>query len=273
MTRRSKTPKWLAAKRVASGVSGPRAPVDWLGRALSRAGVAAPRAVPELLAGRRVRVQGKVATEAFTPLFPGDRVEVDGALVDVSPRTVVLAFHKPKGLVVAGDDQEGPGTVFEALESALPTELRSHGWHAVGRLDRDTTGLLLFTTDEQFVAFATSPETHLPKRYVVTVGGLVTAEKLTQLRQGLTLDGYTTRPAKAALRDDGRLELTLTEGKYHQVKHMLNAVHLGTVALHREAVGELVLDVPEGALRRLSDDEVATKLRYVPRHARPPPTQ
>ncbi len=268
MARRPKTPKWLAARKAASSAGAAKAPADWLARALSRAGVVAPRSVAELLEGRHVRVQGKVVTEGFSPLFAGDRVEVKGRPVDLSPTTVVLVFHKPKGLVVAGDDREGPGTVFEALEARLPPELQGYGWHAVGRLDRDTTGLLLFTNDEQFVGFATSPETHLAKRYLVTVGGTVTPEKLERLQGGLTLDGYTTRPAKASLRPDGRLELVLTEGKYHQVKHMVNAVGLGTVALHREAVGDLVLDIPEGELRRLTDEEVATRLHYVPRHLR-----
>jgi 23S rRNA pseudouridine2605 synthase/16S rRNA pseudouridine516 synthase len=181
----------------------------------------------------------------------------------------VLALHKPAGVVTHGSDPEGIGTVFDVLLAALPPELQRYGWHAVGRLDRDTTGLLLFTNDEKFVAHATAPQTHLPKRYVARVGGAVTEDKLATLRAGVKLDGVMTRPAKAKRRGDDSVELVLTEGKYHQVKRMLGEVGLPTLALHREAVGALELDVAERALRELRDDEVRTALSYEPRRAGP----
>lgn len=278
MARRPKTPKWLSARRAEADSPAPgRTPPaqDWLARALGRAGVLAPADVETALAAGRVTVNGRVVRQGFTPLRPGERVELDGHPVDLSPRTLVLAFHKPKGLVVAGRDREGDGTVFERLAETLQPELRGFTWHAVGRLDRDTTGLLLFTNDERFVAHATAPETHLPKRYLVTIGGTATPARLETLERGVAFDGHVSKPAKARLRDDGRLELTLTEGKFHQVKRMLNEVQLATLALHREAVGDYVLDadlVPEGALRRLTDEEVATLLHYQPRQSSPAST-
>ena len=178
----------------------------------------------------------------------------------------MLTFHKPAGVVTHGSDPEGIGTVFDALRAALPPELQSFGWHAVGRLDRDTTGLLLFTNDEQFVAHATAPATHLPKRYVATVGVKVSDAKLEPLRRGVKLDGgVLTLPAVAKPRGDDAVELVLTEGKFHQVKRMLNVVGLPTLQLHREAVGQLVLDVPVGACRVLSNGEVSALLGYTPR--------
>lgn len=260
--RRAPVPKWLHAARA----RGPRRePLDWVSRALSRAGVLPPAQAEAAVKAGRVAIDGRAVREGYTPVPPGARVTLDGRQLDLTPRTLVLAFHKPKGLVVSGYDRQGAGTVFEALAAVLPQALRGHGWLAVGRLDRDTTGLLLFTNDERFVAHATAPQTHLPKRYLARVGGQVTAAKLARLREGVALDGYTTRPAGARLREPGVVELVLTEGKYHQVKHMLNAVGLPTLALHREAVGELVLDCAEGACRRLSDDEVRGLLRYQPR--------
>lgn len=260
--RRARVPKWLHAARVRGAQ---REPLDWVSRALARAGVLPVAQAEAAVKAGRVTVDGRVVHEGYTPVPPGAKVTLDGREVDVTARTVVLAFHKPKGLVVSGQDREGQGTVFDALEAALPDALKGRGWLAVGRLDRDTTGLLLFTNDERFVAHATAPQTHLPKRYLARVSGQVTEAKLARLREGVALDGYTTRPAGARLREPGVVELVLTEGKYHQVKQMLNAVGLPTLALHREAVGELVLDCAEGACRLLSDGEVRALLRYQPR--------
>lgn len=259
MARPRKPPKWLeAARHRASEDSG-----DWLARALSRAGVSPFGEAERLVQAGRVTVEGKVVRQPLAPLQLQARVEVDGQPVDVRPTTRVLMFHKPAGLVTAASDAEGEGTVFEALRRALPPSLQGYGWHAVGRLDRDTTGLLLFTNDERFVAHATQPQTHLPKRYVARVGAAVTEEKLAKLKRGVEVEpGVTSRPAEARARGKDVVELTLTEGRYHQVKRMLNAVGLPTLALHREAVGGLLLDVSEGEFRELTEDEVRGALGY-----------
>lgn len=262
MARPRKPPKWLEAARQRPPGGGN----DWLARALSRAGALPFGDAEAAVRAGRVTVDGRVVTQPLAPVTATARVAVDGKPVDVKPTTRVVMFHKPAGLVTAGRDAEGRGTVFEALRRALPPALQGYGWHAVGRLDRDTTGLLLFTNDERFVAHATRPETHLPKRYVARVGAKVTEAKLAQLRAGVTLEpGVISKPAGAQARGDDVVELTLTEGRYHQVKRMLNAVGLPTLALHREAVGALVLDVAVGAVRELSADEVREALGYAPR--------
>lgn len=257
MTRPGKTPKWLLAARSAG-----QKPDDWLERALLRAGV---QDAQKLLADGLVKVDGTVTREPFRPITAESRVEVEGKPVDLRPRTLVLAFHKPKGLVCDQSDPERIGTVFEVLALALPLELRRYRWHAVGRLDRDTTGLLLFTNDERFVAHATSPESHLPKRYVAKVGGKVTPEKLARLAQGLELHDGPTRPAQAMQRASDVVVLTITEGRNHQVKRMLGEVGLPTLALHREAIGDYQLDVDEGGYRQLSDDDVRRQLGFTAR--------
>ncbi len=265
---RQHEPKWLKAAK-AGAFSQPDSPkADFISRALSRAGVMPSGQAEEAVKAGRVKVNGRLMHEPFAPLPVGAKVQVDGTVYDVTPTTKVLAFHKPKNMVVNGSDNEGGTTVFNALIDLLPFALRGYGWLAVGRLDRDTTGLLLFTNDEQFVAHATSPETHLPKVYLVTVAGQVTEEKLATLRRGVTYGDFTAKPAKATLRSPGVLALTLTEGKFHQVKRMVNEVNLATLELHREAVGEHVLDIPIGTFRELTDDEVTNELGYVPRHRR-----
>lgn len=268
MPRPKKPPRWLEAARLRN--DGARA--DWLSRSLSRAGVLPLREAEEAIRAGRVVVDSREVTEPLAPVsVEKSAVKLDGKLVSLAWRTRVLMLHKPAGVVTHGSDPEGPGragagkvfgTVFDVLLAALPVELQRFGWHAVGRLDRDTTGLLLFTNDERFVAHATQPQTHLPKRYVAKVGGTVTDEKLATLRAGVKLDGFTTRPAKAQRRGDDSVELIITEGKYHQVKRMLGEVGLPTLALHREAVGALELDVGERALREVTDAEVRDALRY-----------
>jgi 23S rRNA pseudouridine2605 synthase/16S rRNA pseudouridine516 synthase len=265
---RQREPKWLKAAK-AGGFVHPGAPkADFVSRALSRAGVMPSNQAEAAVIAGRVKVNGRVMHEPFAPLPVGAKVQVDGTVYDVTPTTKVLAFHKSKNMVVNGTDDEGGTTVFNALIDVLPLALRGFGWLAVGRLDRDTTGLLLFTNDEQFVSHATSPETHLPKVYLVTVAGQVTEEKLATLRRGVTYDGFTSKPAKAVLRAPGVLALTLTEGKFHQVKRMVNEVNLATLELHREAVGEHVLDVPLNAFRELTEDEILNQLGYTPRQRR-----
>lgn len=263
---RKREPKWLKAARAGDqSPAGKSEGFDWISRALARAGVMPLREAELAVKAGRVQVAGRVVREPFALVKPGDTVKVDGHPVSLEFRTRVLVFHKPAGVVTSDHDRERVGTVFDRLYPALPDALRGYGWHAVGRLDRDTTGLLLFTNDERFVEHATSPRTHLPKRYVAAVQGTATEEKLAPLRKGITLDGVLVRPAKARILEDGRVELTITEGKYHQVKRMLGAVGLPVRSLHRDQVGDLVLDVALGTMRELSAQEIETLLGYLPR--------
>lgn len=233
---------------------------------MSRAGVLPREEAEQAIRAGRIRLDGRVEKEPLAPVHPHSQVQLDGRATSLAWRTLVLLFHKPAGLITHGSDPEGIGTVFDGLRAALPPELQKFGWHAVGRLDRNTTGLLLFTNDEKFVSHATAPETHLPKRYVARVGLQVSNAQLDALRKGVTIDdGYLTLPAHAVARGDDSVELVLTEGKFHQVKRMLNAVGLPTLALHREAVGLLEVDVAVGAYRALTDEEVTAKLNFTPR--------
>lgn len=257
VARRARTPKWLAAARE-SGRTG----ADWLSRALGRAGAVPPEEVESAIASGRVRVDGRVATKPFTPVTESSKVTVDGVPVSMARVTRVLMLHKPAGVLAEGSGRDTRPTVLDVLQPLLPQTLRGFTWLAVGRLDVDTTGLLLFTNDERFVAHATSPQTHLPKRYVASVSEKASEEQLEPLRRGVTLDDGPARPAAARLRSPGVVELTLTEGRNHQVKRMLAAVGLPVLKLHREAVGSLVCDVDEGATREVSEVEIRDALSF-----------
>ena len=238
-----------------------RAGGDWLSRALGRAGALPPEELEAAIAAGRVRVEGKVVTKPFAPVTEATRVTVDGVPVSLARVTRALMLHKPQGVVAEGGRDARP-SVMDVLLPLLDAGQRRFGWHAVGRLDVDTTGLLLFTNDERLVEHVTSPKTHLAKRYVAKVSEKATDAQLQPLRDGVMLDDGPARPAEARLRGPGMVELTLTEGRNHQVKRMLGAVGLPVLQLHREAVGGLVLDVGAGAVRELSDAEVRQALGF-----------
>ena len=250
-------PRWLQAARLRREAAKPGERSDWLARALGRAGVM-PRAEAEAaLRQGRVTVDGVAVTEPFAPVREDALVRVDGQAVSLRADVLVLMFHKPAGLVTAGTDPEGVGTVFEHLRRALPAPLARYEWLAVGRLDRDTTGLLLFTNEETLVAHATSPDSHLPKRYEAEVAGQPTDAALEPLRQGVGLDDGPARPAEARVLGPSRVELILTEGRHHQVKRMLAAVGHPVRRLHRAAYAGLTVEGLEpGAWRELEPSEV-----------------
>lgn len=239
-----------------------KAKPDWLSRALARAGVFPQEEAEAAIKAGRVSINGRVVKMPLAPVPEGAVLRVDGLPVSREVKTRVLAFHKPAELLTSTQRQHRVGTVFEVLLPQLPDDLTGYTWHAVGRLDVDTTGLLLFTNDEKLLAHVTSPDTNLPKRYVATVVPTVDEEKVEPLRHGLELDDGPTRPATVRIRDEHTVEVTITEGRHHQVKRMLGAVGLPTRKLHREAVGGIELDVPESSFRLLSDEEVTEGLRY-----------
>lgn len=263
MTKRpAKVPKWLAAARAAGSARSASERPDWLSRALARAGVMTPSEVEAALGSGRIRVGDVVVRDPLTPICSAMKVFVDGAEIQLASTAIVLAFHKPDGVVSAGDDPEGVGTVFSALGRALREEHQHFGWHAVGRLDRHTTGLLLFTNDERLVEHVTDPQTKLSKRYVANVNGGATTQKLQPLCEGITLDDGPTRPALARISAPGVVELTITEGRHHQVKRMLSAVGLPVTKLHRESIGSVSCDVAVGQYRVLTATELREGLGF-----------
>lgn len=212
----------------------------------------------------RVRLRGKVQRQPLAPVRPGDEVRIDGTAVSLEAPVLALQLHKPAGTVTTRRAQHGERTVFDVLLPALPEALARYEWHAAGRLDRNTTGLLVFTNDERLVAHLTKPGHHLPKRYVADVQGTADEARVEPLRRGVALDDGPARPAKVRLLGPSTVELTLTEGRHHQVKRMLAAVKLPVRALRREAVGGVSLDVPAGGWRALSESEIRDGLGFGP---------
>lgn len=229
---------------------------------LARAGVASRRASERLIEEGRVAVNGAVVRELGAKVTPGvDAVALDGAPVVWVPECVVLMLNKPAGCLTTMRDDRGRACVADFV----PTD-RYPGLFAVGRLDFDTTGLLLFTTDGELGHALLHPSHHVDKVYEAAVRGVPSDAALDRLRAGVVLDDGPTQPAGVrTLSADGRsarLEITIHEGRKRQVKRMCEAIGHPVERLSRVSFGPLRLaDLPEGAWRPLDPDEVVSLRR------------
>jgi 23S rRNA pseudouridine2605 synthase len=220
---------------------------------LARAGVASRRHADELIRERRVQVNGEPG-QLNTVVDEDDVVEVDGQRVEMQPLHYVL-LNKPAGVVTTADDPHGRPTVVDLV----PHEVRVV---PVGRLDADTTGALLLTNDGELAHRLAHPSFGVPKVYDVDVGGSPSPDALAALRHGVDLEDGRTAPAEARIVRRGtrvsRIELTVHEGRKHQVKRMCAAVGLPVQNLHRRRYACLrLVGLEPGEWRELTPDEVA----------------
>jgi pseudouridine synthase len=215
---------------------------------LARAGVASRRKADELIKAGRVRVNGAPG-ELNTFVASGDRVEVDGRAVS-KQRLAYLLLHKPAGVVTTARDPRGRPTVVELV----PREPRVV---PVGRLDADTTGAILLTNDGELAHRLAHPRYDVAKVYVAEVEGEPPDAALRALAEGIELDDGRTAPARAGRLGPSQIELTLHEGRKHQVKRMCAAVGHPVQSLHRREYAGLTLDGLEpGGWRELTGEEV-----------------
>ena len=215
---------------------------------LARAGVASRRKVDELIKAGRVTVNGRPG-ELNTFVESRDRVEVDGKLV-AKQRLAYLLLHKPAGVVTTARDPHGRPTVVELV----PSEPRVV---PVGRLDAETTGVLLLTNDGELAHRLAHPRYEVDKVYVADVEGEPTDETVRRLAQGVELDDGRTAPAGVRRLGPARLQLTIHEGRNRQVRRMCEAVGHRVRHLHRRAYAGLTLGRLEpGAWRNLTAAEV-----------------
>jgi len=222
-----------------------------LAKHLAHAGVASRRAAEAIIAAGRVTVDGATVTDPARDVSGGEAIAVDGERLGAAPRHVVYAVNKPAGVVSTAHDTHGRPTVVDLVPVA--TRL-----YPVGRLDADTTGLILLTNDGELANRLTHPRFEVPKTYRAKVrNGPVGEAALRALRDGVELDDGRTAPARVrAVRPDV-LELTIHEGRKRQVRRMCEAVGHPVVALRRVRFGPLELgDLGAGAHRRLTAAEV-----------------
>jgi 23S rRNA pseudouridine2605 synthase len=223
-----------------------------LAKYLAHAGVASRRAAEKLIGDGRVTVDGRTVTDPARSVDAESRVTVDGrALQGAEPR-VVYAVNKPVGVVSTARDTHGRPTVVE-LVAAPGLRL-----YPVGRLDADSSGLILLTNDGELANRLTHPSFEVPKTYRARLaGGAVGAGALEALRRGVPLDGSPTAPARVRRLRGNLIELTIHEGRNRQVRRMCEAVGHPVLELERIAFGPLRLGgLRSGAHRRLRSGEV-----------------
>jgi 23S rRNA pseudouridine2605 synthase len=228
-----------------------------LDRALSKLGLASRAEARRLIADGRVAVNGRVARDPAMPVVPERvRLAIDGVIVARRrrPRRVML-FHKPRGTVTTRRDPEGRRTVFDVLGDA------GRGLVAVGRLDLASTGLLILTNDTQLAQRLTDPASRVPRRYVVTVRGRVTAETARRIEQGVVMPSSRSRgqserlsasriEIRKASQRETHLIVELTEGRNREIRRLFSATGHEPTRIHRIRFGEYDLgDLPPGAWR------------------------
>ena len=204
------------------------------------------------LKAKKVTVDGEIIKSGAYQLSSEHIVEYDGYEITPVTNNRYFMLNKPQGYVCSTEDPDHP-TILYFIDEPMPEKL-----HAAGRLDLDTTGLVLLTDDGKWSHRITSPKHHCEKIYLVTVERPLTADLIEIFNNGIQLksEKSLTKPAKLNIIDDFHAELTISEGRYHQVKRMFAAVDNHVVALHRKQIGNIKVDIPEGEYRPLTQDEI-----------------
>jgi 23S rRNA pseudouridine2605 synthase len=223
-----------------------------LAKFLAHAGIASRRGAEEIVRDGRVSIAGKIVTDPARDVDVDSGVAVDGRFLEGVEERMVFVVHKPSGVLSTARDQWGRPTVIDLVPS------RGARLYPVGRLDQDSTGIILVTNDGDLAERMTHPSYEVPRVYRATVHpSPVPEHALRTLREGVELEDGRTAPAKVRQLKAGVLELTIHEGRNHQVKRMCEAVGHRVRTLERTRFGPLRLDdLPEGAHRRLKQAEV-----------------
>ena len=230
-----------------------------IAKAIAHAGLCSRRDAEALIAAGRVAVNGKTLTTAAYLVSQRDKIAVDGKPLPEPVATRLWRYHKPRGLVTSHKDPQERRTVFEALPPGLPRVV------SVGRLDLNTEGLLLLTTDGALARHLELPSTGWLRRYRVRAHGRVTQEALDALRQGVTIGGVRYGPVEARLdREQGAnlwLTISLREGKNREVKRIAEHLGLAVNRLIRLSFGPFALgELAEGAVEEVKRHVLAGQL-------------
>ena len=233
--------------------------MERLQKVIASAGVASRRKAEQLIQEGKVSVNGKIVTEMGIKVSPEDEIKVNGKPLQKEEKVYYL-LNKPKGYICAVSDDKDRKTVIDCFpdvkERIFP----------VGRLDYDTTGLLILTNDGEFANKMMHPRYHLPKTYEVAVDGVLTDQMLTMLQNGIELEDGKTLPAEVYLlkRLEGKkkteIQITIFEGRNRQVRKMCQAARHPVATLRRVAEGEIYLgELKKGEWRYLTNKEI----RYI----------
>ncbi|MBO0476814.1 rRNA pseudouridine synthase [Vagococcus sp. DIV0080] len=234
--------------------------MERLQKVMAHCGVASRRKSEQLIIDGRVTVNGKRITELGYKVGNKDQIEVDGVPV-YQEEPVYFAFYKPRGVISAVSDDKNRKVVTDFFHGV------SERIFPVGRLDYDTSGLIIMTNDGEFANALTHPKHEVNKTYVAKIKGTPTNDELRPLARGVKIDGRKTAPARFKVLSSDRtkntsiVELIIHEGRNHQVKKMFEAVGFPVIKLKREKIGQLdLIGLSSGKYRELSKKEVSQLL-------------
>ena len=236
--------------------------LERLQKFLAEAGVASRRKSEELILQGKISVNNKVVTELGVKINPSeDVVTYNGQIVEKQDEKVYILLNKPIGYVTTAKDQFNRDSVLDLVKT-------NKRLVPVGRLDMYTSGALILTNDGEFVYKVTHPKHEIEKTYTVTIIGIVKNEEVEQLRNGVEIEDYITKPAKVKIlrtdeeKNQSRLEITIHEGKNRQVRKMCEAINHKVLALHRSKIAGIgVKDIEIGKWRYLTKKEVEKVLK------------
>ncbi len=224
---------------------------------LAECGLASRRASEQIITEGRVKLNGKIVTDLATDVSEDDFVTVDGKRAQPIHKHIYLMLNKPKGYITSTNDEKGRKTVMDLLDKKFANKRI----FPIGRLDYDTEGLLLLTTDGDLCNRISHPRNDISKTYVAKIENEVSEEELNKLRGGVILDGVKTKRCRiTVLEFDGkltRLEVVISEGRNRQVRRMFESINREVVFLKRVGVGELKLGgLGRGECRELKPNEI-----------------
>ncbi len=231
--------------------------MERLQKVIANLGYTSRRKAEELIQAGKVKVNGEVVRELGTKVKTSDTIEVENTILDNAKDYEYYLLNKPREVISSVSDEHGRKTVVDLIA----TDKRIY---PIGRLDYDTTGIILLTNDGNLANKLMHPSSNVEKKYLAKVEGLVTGYDIKRLREGVIVDGRKTAKARVNLKkydkktDKSLVELTIHEGRNHQVKKMFEAINHDVLKLKREKYANLDLTgVKPGEYRRLTNKEIA----------------
>lgn len=222
---------------------------------LAHAGIASRRTAEDIIKQGRVTLNGTTVTDMGIKVSDTDVVQVDGKLIENEEEKIYIMLNKPIGYVSTANDQFGRPTVLDLVKDT------NKRLYPVGRLDYDTSGLILLTNDGDFTYQLTHPKHQIDKVYEAVISGIPSADEQELFEAGLEIEDYTTSQAKIVIKElkgsNALVHITIHEGRNRQVRKMCDAINHKVISLRRISIGSLKLgDLPEGQWRRLIDKEI-----------------